>query len=271
MVKRDSPGDVPIATISLRARLRSGIPTVGTFLGMGSSVSAEICAAAGYDWVLVDLEHGSGSFDDLPSQLRAVGRTPALVRVELSARTPVSRALDQGAVGIMFPRIDSARDAQSAVAYLRFPPSGVRGVAVQTRAGRYGAVPLSDLSSLNGEVIGVIQVETLGCLAEVESIAEIEGVDVLFVGPGDLSYALGVPGQLSERAYVTALLSVVSAAHRAGSVAGILVPTAADVKRYLEMGFRFVAIGSDTSMLRMESHDAVQAFRGLVHDPDGLA
>lgn len=271
MGQRVARGEIPIGADSLRARLRAGVPTVGTFLNMGSSVSTEICAAAGYDWVLVDLEHGTGSLDDLPGQLRAAGSIPALVRVELSARTKVSLALDRGAAGIMFPRIESADEARAAVAYLRFPPFGVRGVAAQTRAGQYGSIPLRELSSLNGDVVGIVQIETLGCLAAAEDIGVIEGVDVLFVGPGDLSYALGVPGLLDDPMYLEALEDVLSAADRTGSIAGILVSSATDVERHLAMGFRFVAIGSDSSMLRTEARSAVQTFRRSVHRLKGRA
>ena len=188
---------------SLRRRILAGEPTVGTFLNLGSRVSAEICAMAGFDWVLIDLEHGSGTNADLLGQLQAItgtGATP-LVRVELTARTLVSRALDPGAGGVMFPRIDSAAEAREAVSYLRFPPDGVRGVAAQNRTGRFGRVPIGELGALDDDLIGVVQVETLGSLDDIDAIAAVDGVDVLFVGPGDLTYALGVPGRTDDPSY----------------------------------------------------------------------
>jgi 2-dehydro-3-deoxyglucarate aldolase/4-hydroxy-2-oxoheptanedioate aldolase len=248
---------------ALPERIRSGEPTVGTFLNLGSSVTAEICAAAGYDWLLIDLEHGSGTSADLLTQLQAISGTGAtpLVRVELNARTAASRALDAGAGGVMFPRIESAADAREAIGYMRFPPGGSRGVAAQNRAGRFGTVPLGDLGTLEDELVGIVQVETLGSLAEIEAIAAVDGVDVLFVGPGDLSYTLGVPGRTDEPSYRDALGSVVAAARGNGCAAGVLVRDVAEASRHLELGFTFIGIGSDSSLVMSGARAAVSGFR----------
>jgi 2-dehydro-3-deoxyglucarate aldolase/4-hydroxy-2-oxoheptanedioate aldolase len=248
---------------TFRERLTAGEPLVGTFLNLGSPVSAEICAIAGYDWVLIDLEHGSGSQAELLGQLQAVdgsGCVP-LVRVELSARTPVSRALDPGAAGIMFPRIESAAEAREAVRFLRFPPDGVRGVAAQNRAGRFGSVALSELGRLDDDLVGVVQVETLGAIEDLDAIAAVEGVDVLFVGPGDLSYALGIPGRLDDPRYIAALDAVVGAAAAHGCAAGVLVRDVEEADRHLSVGFRFIGIGSDSSLIMSGARATVSAFR----------
>ena len=254
---------MPDSQRSLRSRVLDGAATVGTFLNLGSPVTAEICAMAGYDWVLIDLEHGSGSQADLLGQLQAVtgtGATP-LVRVELPARTPTSRALDPGAGGIMFPRIDSAADARDAVRFLRFPPDGVRGVASQNRTGRFGQVPVADLGRLDDDLLGVIQIETLGSLGELDAIAAVDGVDVLFVGPGDLSYALGVPGRLDDQRYRDALAAVVAAAAPGRCAAGVLVRDVAEAERHLELGFRFIGIGSDSALVMSGATATVNGFR----------
>jgi 2-dehydro-3-deoxyglucarate aldolase/4-hydroxy-2-oxoheptanedioate aldolase len=248
---------------SFRARVLEGDPLVGTFLNLGSAVTAEICARAGFDWVLIDLEHGSGSQADLLGQLQAVAATGCapLVRVELTARTPVSRALDPGAAGIMFPRIESAAGAREAVGFLRFPPDGVRGVAAQNRAGGFGTIPLPGLAALDDDLIGVVQVETLGALRELDAIAATDGVDVLFVGPGDLSYALGVPGLLDDPRYVEALEAVAAAAAHHGRSAGVLVRDAADAERHLALGYRFIGIGSDSGLVMSGARATVGGFR----------
>jgi 2-dehydro-3-deoxyglucarate aldolase/4-hydroxy-2-oxoheptanedioate aldolase len=250
---------------SLRDRILAGEQTVGTFLNLGSSVSAEICAMAGYDWVLIDLEHGSGTAADLLGQLQAVSGTGAtpLVRVERTTRTHVSRALDPGAAGIMFPRIETAAESREAVQFLRFPPDGIRGVASQTRTGRFGAVPIADLGRLAVDVIAIVQVETLRSLSELDAIAAIDGVDVLFVGPADLTYALGVPGRLDDRTYLEALEAVVDAAVRAGCCPGILVRDVAQAAIHLERGFRFIGIGSDSSHVMAGAAAAVAGFRAV--------
>jgi 4-hydroxy-2-oxoheptanedioate aldolase len=250
---------------SLRGRILAGEATVGTFLNLGSSVSAEICAAAGYDWVLIDLEHGSGTISDLLGQLQAISGTgaTALVRVEVTTRTDVSRALDPGAGGIMFPRIETAAESREAVQYLRFPPDGIRGVASQNRAGRFGAVPITEIGQLAADVIGIVQVETLRSLSELDAIASIDGVDVLFVGPADLTYALGIPGRLDHRTYLDALDAVVEATSRAGCSPGILVRDLAQAAIHLDRGFRFIGIGSDSSHVMASAAAAVAGFQAL--------
>lgn len=250
-------------TRTFRERVLAGEAVVGTFINLGSPVSTEICALAGFDWLLIDLEHGSGSQADLLGQLQAVARTGTtpIVRVELPARTPVSRALDPGAGGIMFPRITSAEEAAEAVSYLRFPPDGVRGVAVQNRTGRFGQVGIADLARLDDDLLGVVQVETLGALADIRGIAAVPGVDVLFVGPGDLSYALGCPGRLDDPRYREALEAVLAACRAEGCAAGILVPSAAEARRHLELGFTFMAVGSDGAFVMNSARSVVGDFR----------
>jgi 4-hydroxy-2-oxoheptanedioate aldolase len=248
---------------SFRSRVLAGEATVGTFLNLGSTITAEICAMAGYDWLLIDLEHGSGTSADLLGQLQAIAGTGAtpLVRVELPARTHASRALDPGARGIMFPRIESALEAREVVRYLHFPPDGVRGVAAANRTGRFGRVPVAELGTLDDDVVGIVQIETLGALKEIEAIAAVEGVDVLFVGPGDLSYALGVPGQMADPTYLAALGSVVAAATNHGCSAGILVGNVVDAERHLRLGFRFIGIGSDSALVMNGATAVVTGFR----------
>lgn len=245
------------ASDPFRQRVLAGEVLVGTFVNAGSALTAEICGNAGLDWLLIDLEHGSGSQGELLGQLQAISGTgaTAIVRVELPARTPVSRALDPGAGGVMFPRIGSAREAAEAISFMRYPPDGVRGVAVQNRAGGFGKVSAAGLADLDDDLVGVVQIETLGALEDLTAIAATDGVDVLFVGPGDLSYALGCPGQLDDPRYTDALGSVLSAAAAAAIPAGILVPDLASAERHLELGFRFIAIGSDSAFVMRAASD----------------
>jgi 2-keto-3-deoxy-L-rhamnonate aldolase RhmA len=256
---------------TLRRRLADGATVVGTFLNLGSPITAEICGIAGFEWVLVDLEHGAGTAAELIGQLQAVAHTGAtpLVRVELTARTNASRALDAGAGGVMFPRIDSAEEARQAISFLRFPPRGVRGVAVQNRAAGFGQVPVADLPMLDESVLGIIQIETLGSLREIEAVVAIDGVDVVFIGPGDLSYALGIPGQLGHPLYREALEAVVAAAARHGRTTGVLVTNLGDAERHVAAGCRFVGIGSDSSMVMSSARATVTGFQEIVDGAQG--
>ena len=235
---------------SFRARVRSDEPTLGTFVNLGSVLAAETCALAGFDWLLVDLEHGGGGEDALVGQILAAGihQVPVIVRVESAERIRSGRVLDLGAAGVMFPRLDSADEVATAVRHLRYPPEGDRGVATYNRACAFGMRPDS-VDTANDKVVGIVQIESLGALAEVEAIADIPGVDVLFVGPADLSHALGVPGMFAAPEFSAALAAVVCAARSAGISAGILAPDRDRALECVEAGFTFLAISSDSALL----------------------
>jgi 2-dehydro-3-deoxyglucarate aldolase/4-hydroxy-2-oxoheptanedioate aldolase len=232
---------------SFRDRVLAGETLIGLFIDLGSPASAELCASAGYDWLLVDLEHGAGTEADLPGQLRAIelGGSTALVRPQSGERIRIGRALDMGARGIMVPRLDAAEQAREAVSFLRYPPDGIRGVATRVRGAGLGVVPHPEVKRLNGRVVGIIQIESVGGLRDADAIAAIDGVDVLFVGPADLSHSLGIPGQFQHPDYVAALERVLAACQAHGKAPGILVYDPAVARRHIELGFTFVGIGAD--------------------------
>jgi 4-hydroxy-2-oxoheptanedioate aldolase len=238
-------------TATFRQRVLRGDTLLGAFLNLDSPAAAELCARAGFDWLIVDLEHGAGNEAGLVPVLNAIETTPtaALVRPASGERIRIGRALDLGAAGIMVPRLDTVEEVRQAVSYLRYPPDGVRGVALLTRGARFGTVPHGEVRSLNDDVVGIIQIESAAAVASVADIAAIDGVDVLFVGPSDLSHSMRIPGQLNHRDYLRALDTVVAAAQAAGKAAGILLRQPGDLKRHLELGFRFVGIGSDAGFV----------------------
>jgi len=234
----------------LRRRLARGEVTFGTFVGAATPVTAEVCAAAGLDWVLLDLEHGAGGEEQARDVVPAAASygVPTVVRAESTERIRAGRLLDLGAAGIMFPRIDTPDQAAACVRHLRYPPAGDRGVATYNRLCRYG-LDSTALDRSDGDVLGVVQIETLPALEAVEQIAALDGVDVLFVGPRDLSHALDVPGQIQAPVYRAALERVLAAAKGNGKAAGLLVPDGAAAARLAAAGWQFLAIGSDTTLL----------------------
>ena len=244
------PARTPLDAGRLRARLAAGEATIGTFLGMASPVAAEVCAAAGPDWVLLDLEHGGGGEEQVGATVLAAGAygVPTVVRVETDARIRLGRVLDLGAAGVMLPRLSSAAEVAEAVRHLRYPPAGDRGVATYNRACRFGLDP-GALVRANAEVLGVVQVESASAVEQVDQIAAIDGVDVLFVGPQDLSHNLGVPGDLQAPSYLAAVERVRAAAARHGKAGGLLVRDGAAAAARQADGWSFVAIGSDTTLL----------------------
>ena len=234
----------------LRRRLAAGEVTYGTFIGAATAVTAEVCAAAGVDWVLLDLEHGAGGEEQVRDVVPAAGSygVPTVVRVESTERIRAGRLLDLGAAGIMFPRVDTADEAAACIQHLRYPPAGHRGVATYNRMCSYGLDPAA-LDRSDNDVPGVVQIETLAALDAVADIAALDGVDVLFVGPRDLSHALEVPGQTQAPVYHAALDRVLAAAKAHGKAAGLLVPDGAAAARMTAAGWQFLAIASDTTLL----------------------
>jgi 4-hydroxy-2-oxoheptanedioate aldolase len=251
---------------SFRDRALAGETLFGLFLDLASPASAELCASLGYDWLLVDLEHGSATEADLLGLLHAIevgGRAMPLVRPQSGERIRIGRALDLGAGGIMVPRLDSADEAREAVTFLRYPPAGIRGVATRVRGAGLGVVSHADVQRLNDRVLGIIQIESVGGLRDADAIAAIDGVDVLFVGPADLSHSLGIPGRFDAPEYQAALEQVVEACRAHGKAAGIPVYDTAVVPRHLDLGFTFIGIGADGAFVA----DGATRFLSSVRDP----
>ena len=240
----------PLDQGKLRRRLAAGDPTTGTFVGAASAVTAEVCAAAGVDWVLLDLEHGAGGEDQVGSVVIAAGAygVPTVVRVESAARIRLGRVLDLGAAGVMLPRLDTAAEVLEALRHLRYPPVGDRGVATYNRACRFGLDP-GALDRAGDDVLAVVQIESARAVEQVEDIAALDGVDVLFVGPRDLSHDLGVPGDTKAPSYLAALDRVRAAAQRFGKSCGVLVPSGTAAAELHAQGWNFVAVGSDSTLL----------------------
>jgi len=263
-------GPSPLDRGRLRTRLAAGQATLGTFVGAASPVTAEACAAAGVDWLVLDLEHGSGGEEQVRDVVPAAGAygVPTVVRVESAARIRIGRVLDLGAAGVMLPRMDTAAEVAEAVRHLRYPPAGDRGVATYNRACRFALDP-GALVRAGGEVLGVVQIESASAVDQVEEIAAIDGVDVLFVGPQDLSHNLGVPGDLQAPAYLAAVDQVRAAAARHGKACGLLVRDGAAAAARQADGWTFVAVGSDTTLLAAAVAAELGRARPSTPDPRG--
>ena len=249
---------------SFRERVLARETLFGCWSGLGSPLAAELAARAGFDWVLVDLEHGAATETDLLAHLTAIegSGAAALVRPQSGERLRIGRALDLGAAGVVIPRLDSTAEAREAVSYLRYPPDGVRGVALLTRGARLGAVGHGGVGALNRDIVGIVQVESPGALRDAAEIAALDGVDVLFVGPADLSHSLGVPGRFGDEGYQAALRSVVAACRANGKAAGILLYDHASFAPHLDLGFTFVGLGADASFVADGARAALRDAKG---------
>jgi 2-keto-3-deoxy-L-rhamnonate aldolase RhmA len=248
----------------LRRRIHAGETLFGAWASLGSPGSAELLGRSGLDWVVIDLEHGNTTEAELLAHLTAieVSGSTALVRPQSGERLRIGRALDLGAAGIVVPRLDTADQVREAVTFLRYPPTGQRGVALLTRGARLGTVNHAGVAGLNDDIVGIIQIESPSALAAADEFAATDGVDVLFVGPADLSHSLGVPGQFPHPLYQAALRSVVAACRAHGKAAGILLYDPASFKPHLDLGFTFVGIGADVSFVNDGIKAALTAARG---------
>jgi 2-keto-3-deoxy-L-rhamnonate aldolase RhmA len=248
----------------LRRRILAGETLFGAWASLASPGSAELLGRAGLDWVVVDLEHGYTTESELLAHLAAIEVSGAvgLVRPPSGERLRIGRALDLGAAGIVVPRLDTADQVRKAVTFLRYPPAGQRGVALLTRGARLGTVNHAGVAALNDDIVGIVQIESPSAVAEAEEIAATDGVDVLFVGPADLSHSLGVPGQFGDRRYQDALERVVAACRANGKAPGILLYDHASFAPHLEMGFTFVGIGADISFVNDGVKAALAAAKG---------
>lgn len=250
---------------TFRSRLLGGATLVGSFVNIGSPLTTEIMGAAGFDWVVFDLEHGAGDEALLLGQLQALGRsdTAALVRVEGIEGPRVLHALDLGADGILFPQLRTVDQAQRCVELCRYGKA--RGVARSTRTWRWGSVT-RPLLELDAEIVCAVQIETIEALDNVDAIAAIDGVDVVFVGPLDLSHALGLPVGSDHPELLERIRAVASAARAHGKAAGMLVGTVEQARVYLELGFSFLGCASDGVLLTTSSGQLAASLHQLVGD-----
>jgi len=252
-----------------RARVKAGETVVGAFANLGSSLTAEIMAIAGYDWLVFDLEHGAGDEPALLLQLQAVAHTgvAALVRVEGVDSARVLHALDLGADGILVPRLRSAEEAAACVDFCRY--SGARGVARYNRSWHWG-LALRTNDDADAEVVCAVQIETAEALAGVREIAAVDGVDVLFVGPADLSQSLGLRRSPDDPRLLERVAAVADAAREHGKAAGVLVGTIEQARAYRDLGFTFLGCGSDGSLLAVSAQEAARRLLELADagDPD---
>ena len=234
------------------------MPRRGTFLSLGSPLLARMAAQLGFDWVLIDLEHGACSEGGLQSMLLAVEGTTCvpIVRVVSNDQDCIKRALDLGAAGVMVPYVCTAEEATNAVAYTRYPPHGCRGVASSTIATDFGLTMDEYHANVHDRTLVIVQIETAQGVSNIDQIATVDGVDVVFVGPLDLSYNLGCPKQFEHPDLISALETVVAACQQAGKAVGIL-SNEEKAQQHLEQGFTFLAVGSDAGAAR----SGLQCFR----------
>jgi 4-hydroxy-2-oxoheptanedioate aldolase len=217
---------------------------------------------SGFDWVLIDIEHGSGDHESLVYQLQAISATPAvpIVRIANNDPTRFKRVLDLGASGVMVPYVSTVEEAELAVSSMRYPPRGIRGVAKLNRGSAFGAEFDEYFEKGHEHLTTVVQIETAEAVECIDDIAAVDGVDVLFIGPLDLSVNLGIPQQFDHPLFLDAKRKVSEAAKNAGKSAGILLLNPDQLPDTVEAGYTFIALGSDGGLIAAGMRNIARAF-----------
>ena len=251
-----------IATNRFKHALSRGELQIGLWCTLGSHIAAEIVSDSGFDWLLLDTEHSPNDTPDILRHLQAVqgGSVSPVVRAAWNDAVLIKRLLDVGAQTLLVPYVQNADEAARAVAATRYPPSGIRGVTGSGRASRYGRVK-DYLQKANDEIGVIVQAETREALDQIESIAAVDGVDGVFVGPSDLSASFGLIGRPQSPEVQDAIEKAGARIRAAGKSAGILAGGEADARRYMGWGYNFVAAGVDTVMLARAADELASRFK----------
>lgn len=234
-----------------KAALKEGRRQIGLWCSTPDSGSVEMLAGCGYDWLLLDTEHAAmGPVDTLPlMQAAAAYDVTTIVRPGWNNAVEIKKLLDCGAQSLLIPYVQNADEARDAVAAVRYPPAGVRGVAGMTRGSRYGAI--KDYAKIAHEQICLLlQVETTEALSNIEAIAAVDGVDGIFIGPADLAASMGHAGEPSHPDVKAAVLDAVRRIKGAGLPAGILTLDQSFLREVDAAGALFIAVDTDAAILR---------------------
>lgn len=247
---------------AFKQAILEGRQQIGLWCTLSSAYALEVVAGANFDWMLLDTEHSPGDVPSVLSQLQVLaGHTAsAVVRPASNDAVLIKRFLDIGAQTLLIPYVQNAAEARAAVAAVRYPPDGIRGVSALTRATQFGRVK-GYAQKAADEICLLVQVETAEALAEIEAIAAVDGVDGIFVGPGDLAASLGHAGDLMNPRVVGAVEDAIRRIRAAGKPAGVLTGDAAFARRCMEAGCVFTAVGVDAGLLARASDALVAAIR----------
>ena len=257
---------------SFKQSLAERRPQIGLWLGLANAYSAEICAGAGFDWLLIDGEHSPNGLTDVLAQAQAIAAYPsthAIARVPVGDAVLIKQYLDVGIQTLLVPMVDTAEQAAQLVRACRYPQDdgqgGIRGMA-GARASRWGRYP-NYAREANAQVCLLVQAETRAALAQLDAIAATPGVDGVFIGPADLSASMGHVGNPGHPEVQAAIEDAIARILRAGKAPGILTSDEIQARHYLALGAVFVAVGLDTQILMRQTTDLAARFKGTAASP----
>jgi len=240
-----------ITSNRVKALLKAGKPAIGAATMLPSPPAAEILAQAGFDWLWIDMEHAPVNLETAHRMIQATQgtETAPIVRVPWNLHWLAKPVLDMGAMGVVMPQVSSKQEALDAVQAVRYPPEGVRGLSPGFAALRWGLSMPEYLKIANNEIMAILLIEHIEAVNHIDEILTVPGVDLIFVGPGDLSASMGLLGQTTHARVEDAIQKVLAATKKAKVPAGILAVTPDDANRRIQQGFQFILVGSDMGFL----------------------
>lgn len=238
-------------------------PQIGFFATLGAPGLTELICGCGFDWALIDTEHSPNELPDVIAQLRAIegAGLPALVRPAWNDRVTIKRLLDQGAQTLLIPYVETAAEAREAVASMRFPPHGARGVSGASRSSNYG-LDADYFARAEAELCLIVQIESSGALARIEEIAGVPGVDAVFIGPSDLAASMGHLGNPQHPDVQAAIDEGFRRVKAIGKRCGYLTGAEAELRRRLAEGVDFVSMATDAVFIRTSTLALVKRLKG---------
>ena len=252
----------------LKRRLKEGKRTAGAWLQICSPFTAEILSYAGFDWLLIDMEHGPGNVLTLISQLQAMkgsGAVP-LVRAPWNDFVIIKRILDAGAYGVMVPYVNTRAEAEAVVRACKYPPEGIRGVAGSPRATGFGQNPQHYLTTANDELLIIVQIETVQAISNLDEILDVAGVDAIFIGPMDLATSLGYLGDPNNQEVQSTIATIEAKALRAKKALATVSSNWEQAKNLYQRGYQMVTLVGDGISLAKVSARMVAQFRETFPD-----
>jgi 2-keto-3-deoxy-L-rhamnonate aldolase RhmA len=251
----------------LKEKLQRGEVAIGTFIGIGHPEITEFLSVLGFDWLLLDGEHSPVGLETMQAMMQSMRNTETcvpIIRVEWNDPVIIKRALDIGAYGVLIPWVNTKEEAEAAVAACKYPPQGIRGCAPR----RAGLINDNYIMTANDNLLTIVQIETATAVKNIDDILAVEGVDVVYIGPVDLSMSMfGVPPKWDDPAYMAALDTVVDAAKKAGKPAGIYA-TSRNIEWAIEKGFTLPSIDGAESFLIMGARAALKKAQGAITEKE---
>ena len=247
----------------VKRMLKDGEKTAGAWLQIASPFTAEIMSQAGFDWLMIDMEHGPGDILNLITQLQAMrgSETAALVRAPWNDFVTIKRILDTGVHGLLVPYVNTREEAEAAVRACRYPPQGIRGVAGSPRAQGYGQNVREYLASANDEILVITAVETPAAVANLDSILAVDGVDGVFIGPMDLATNMGYLGDPAQREVQEAIAEIENKVLETGKILATISGSWEQAQRLYDRGYQMVMLMADGVSLAKLAAEKVAQFR----------